>query len=72
MKEDILSQSIIGRQDRNSRLEPGGRTMEELISGSLSDLLACSVYVLLDSLFFGGLGERGREEGERTVFLFLF
>lgn len=68
MKEAVLSHSIIGRQDRNSRLETGGRIMEELIAGSLSDLLACSVYVRLDSL----LGGRGRERGERPVFLFLF
>lgn len=66
MKEDILSQSITGHQDR---LETGGRTMEELIAGSLSDLLAYSVYVLLDSLFLVGVGEREGEE--RPVFLFL-
>lgn len=69
MKEAVLSQSIIGRQDRNSRLETGGRIMEELIAGSLSDLLACSVYVHLDSLFWG---QEGKGERRETCFSFSF
>lgn len=70
MKEAVLSQSIIGRQDRNSRLETGGRIMEELIAGFFSDLLACSVYVHLDSLL-GGAGGEGREEKDLFFFFFI-
>lgn len=42
--------------------------MEELIADSLSNLLVCSVYVLLHSLF--GVGGRGEGREEKDLFFF--